>query len=160
MCSGTSRWDRQGRRRPPGVEDLAIHRRSLNAAERWGEGQESMIRRRTWIDPDEGESGFGDFADEWMSVSRRAIGTEAKYRSQLRCRIISGDDEVERQVATPAQVLRAALRMGELAGYGAFTESGPVGGGVSGVRWWASVDDLWFCSGNGESLVSGCETRL
>ncbi|KAB2341636.1 hypothetical protein F8566_40815 [Actinomadura rudentiformis] len=157
-----------------------------------------MIRRRTWIDPDEGETRFADFAEHWLSVSRLAINTEAKYRSQLRnhilpqwedwplilivnnhlevqgwvnelhdslaestvasvfslfstimnaavrarkipaspcqgIRVTSGGDEVERLVATPVQVLRAALRMADLAGYPGFVLT--LMDAYTGARW-------------------------
>ncbi|GAA2638153.1 hypothetical protein SMC26_22965 [Actinomadura fulvescens] len=168
------------------------------AAERYGEEQEALIRKGTWIDPQVSEVPFGEFAEQWMSVSRLAINTRAKYRSQLdnhvlpqwedwplvalldaymeiqgwvnelheelkestvasvfalfstilnaavRARkvpfspcqgikVTSGEQVVERLVATPLQFLRVALRMEGLMGYSGFVLT--LLDGYTGARW-------------------------
>ncbi|GAB3979262.1 integrase [Actinoallomurus acanthiterrae] len=169
-----------------------------NAAVEWGREQEGQIKRHTWIDPDDAETPFGDFCEQWIKTTRLAINTEAKYRSYLKnhilpqwegwplivifnnhleiqgwvnelhdelaeptvasifalfstimnaavrarkipvspchgIRVTTGDYETERQVATPVQFLRAALRMYDLAGFQGFVLT--LMNGYTGARW-------------------------
>jgi hypothetical protein len=58
---------------------------SETAATNWGNDQESLIRRNTWIDPRDAETPFGVFAEEYLSAisPRLSEATVAKYRSHL-----------------------------------------------------------------------------
>lgn len=58
---------------------------SKKAAKDWGEEQEALIRRKMWIDPRDGSTPFGMFAEEMLTAisSRLQPGTLAKYRSHL-----------------------------------------------------------------------------
>jgi integrase len=168
------------------------------AARKWGEDQESLIRRHLWIDPQEAETLFGIFAEAWLANSRLAITTQAKYRSYLYnhvlpqwedwqlilifnnhleiqgwvnelhdelaeptvasvfalfstimnvavrarkipaspchgVRVTTGEYEAERQVATPVQILRAAIRLHDSFGYPGFVLT--LMDGYTGARW-------------------------
>ncbi|MEU4675117.1 helix-turn-helix domain-containing protein [Amycolatopsis sp. NPDC023774] len=55
------------------------------AAEDRGLEQEAQIRRNLWLDPRDGETRFGDFAEEWLEAvsPRLELTTVAKYRPFL-----------------------------------------------------------------------------
>lgn len=72
-------------KRPDGTWGSQSGFSSETAAKNWGNDQESLIRRNTWIDPRDAETLFGAFAEEYLTAisPRLAEGTAAKYRSHL-----------------------------------------------------------------------------
>jgi Phage integrase, N-terminal SAM-like domain len=174
-------------KRPDGSLGSRSGFRSKTAAKDWGDEQEALIRRNLWIDPQDAETPFGVFVEDWFDAvtPRLEPNTAGKYRSVIdnhllpqwrdwpvigifnssldiekwvselheeyadstvstifalfstvmnaafRARMIpaspchgirvtSGEFEVDRFVATPVQVLRAAMRLYESVGLGGF----------------------------------------
>jgi integrase len=70
-------------KRPDGTWGSRSGFTSSRAAEDWGDEQEALIRRNLWLDPKDGETPFGRFAEEYLGavLTRREPNTIAKYRS-------------------------------------------------------------------------------
>jgi hypothetical protein len=79
---GATPW-RVRYKRPDGTWASQPGFTSEKAAKDWGTDQEALIRRNLWLDPKDGETPFGKFAEETLAAigPRLEPNTVAKYRS-------------------------------------------------------------------------------
>ena len=72
-------------RRPDGTLGSQSGFATEKAAEEWGNDQESLIRRKLWVDPRDAETPFESFAEGYLKAIRPRLtdGTAAKYRAHL-----------------------------------------------------------------------------